>query len=129
VSYQPLQSPFGQRKPIRISFSMMMLLMMMVVAVGATMLLVFALRVPAFSSELRAYVGMPELPADTASSRKAHLIFLLYLYSAPLGLGILVYIVHFAADWVSRYSKPPKEDPEFEMDAQGLNSGMGRRRS
>jgi lysylphosphatidylglycerol synthetase-like protein (DUF2156 family) len=121
------QSPFGQQKPFRISFSIMMLLMLMVVAVGASMLIVFALRVPAFSSDLRAYFGLPELPSDTESSRKAHLMFLLYLYSAPLGLGILVYMVHFVANWLSRISEPPKESPEFEMDSQSLSQGLGRK--
>lgn len=93
------------------------------------MLLMFALRVPAFSSELRAFFGMPELPADTESSRKAHLVFLLYLYSAPLGLGILVYVIHLSANWLARISQPAKENPEFEMDSQKLASEFRRGRS
>jgi hypothetical protein len=105
----------------------MMMLMLMVVAVGASMLIVFALRVPAFSSDLRAYFGLPELPSDTESSRKAHLMFLLYLYSAPLGLGMLVYMVHFVANWFSKITEPPKESPEFEMDSQALSRGLGRK--
>jgi hypothetical protein len=96
----------------------MILLMLMVVAVGATMLIVFAMRVPVFSSELRAYMGLPELPSDAESSRKAHLIFLLYLYSAPLGLGIIVYLLHYVANLVSQSTAPPKEDDaEFQMDS------------
>lgn len=80
------------------------------------MLVVFALRVPAFSSEFRAFFGLPELEADPESSRKAHLLFLLYLYSAPLGLAILVYLVQFAANWITKVTQPAREDPEYEMN-------------
>lgn len=93
----------------------MLLLMLMVVAVGASMILLMALRVPAFSTEIRAYLGKRELDVDADVSRRAHLFFLMYLYASPLGLGILVYLIHYATRWLSSRSVPQRESDEFEM--------------
>lgn len=100
-----------------------MLLMLMVVAVGAAMMLYMALRVPAFTSELRAYFGQTELVVDAEDSRRAHLALLMYLYAAPLGLGIFVHLLHHVINWFSRISSPAKESPEFEMGTGSLQDG------
>ncbi len=112
---KPTESPFVAVKPARFNFSIMMMLMLMVVAVGGSMLILMALRVPAFTTELRAYFGLTELVVDPESSRRAHLFFLLYLYAAPLGLGILVHILHRAISWFNRRTRPKRESDQFEM--------------
>lgn len=112
---KPTESPFVAVKPARFNFSLMMMLMLMVVAVGGSMLILMALRVPAFTTELRAYLGLTELVVDPESSRRSHLFFLLYLYAAPLGLGILVHILHRAISWFTRRTRPQRESDQFEM--------------
>lgn len=112
---KPTESPFVEAKQVRFNFSLMMMLMLMVVAVGGSMLIFMAMRVPAFTTELRAYFGMTELVVDAEASRRAHLFFLLYLYAAPLGLGILVHIIHRVISWFNRRTRPKRESDQFEM--------------
>ena len=112
---KPTESPFVEAKQVRFNFSLMMILMLMVVAVGGSMLIFMAMKVPAFTTELRAYFGLTELVVDPEESRRAHLFFLLYLYSAPLGLGILVHIIHRVISWFNRITRPKRESDQFEM--------------
>lgn len=109
------ESPFLESKSIRFNFSLILLLVLMVVAVGGSMLLLLVLRVPAFTSELRAYMGKTELIVDPEESRRAHLMFLMYLYASPLGLGIIAYGLHHLVQWFSRATAPTKESDEFVM--------------
>ena len=108
---KPTESPFVEAKQVRFNFSLMMILMLMVVAGGGSMLM----KVPAFTTELRAYFGLTELVVDPEESRRAHLFFLLYLYSAPLGLGILVHLIHRVISWFNRITRPKRESDQFEM--------------
>lgn len=110
------ESPFLKKEPVRIKFSVLILLLLTVVGAGLSMLLLLALRVPALSSELRATMGLVEIPSDPESSRKAHIIFVIFLYTAPLGLGILVYLLHYCLNWLNRISQTRKEPEEFRMD-------------
>ncbi len=80
------------------------------------MLLYLALRVPAVSSELRSYFGLTEVVVDPESARKAHIIFVIFLYTAPLGLGIFVYLLHHVINWGSRVTQPEPEPEEFRME-------------
>ncbi len=109
------ESPFLESKSVRFNFSLILLLVLMVVAVGGAMLLLLVLRVPAFTSELRAYMGKTELIVDPEESRRAHLMFLMYLYASPLGLGIIAYGLHHLVQWFSRVTAPTKESDEFVM--------------
>ena len=88
----------------------------MVVGAGIGMLLYLAIRVPAVSSELRSYFGLTEVVVDTEAARKAHIIFVTFLYTAPLGLGIFVYLLHHLINWLSRVSQPAAEPDEFQME-------------
>jgi sterol desaturase/sphingolipid hydroxylase (fatty acid hydroxylase superfamily) len=110
------ESPFLKEEPVRIKFSVLILLLLTVVGAGLSMLLLLALRVPALSTELRATMGLVEIPSDPESSRKAHIIFVIFLYTAPLGLGILVYLLHYFLNWLNRISQTRKEPEEFRMD-------------
>jgi len=93
-----------------------MLLLTMVVGAGVGMLLYLAIRVPAVSAELRSYLGLTELVVDPETSRKAHIIFVIFLYTAPLGLGILVYLLHLVINWLARVTQPTAEPDEFQME-------------
>lgn len=109
------ESPFLETKPFRFNFSLVLLLILMVIAVGGAMLLLLVLRVPAFTSELRAYMGKTELVVDPEESRRAHLVFLMYLYASPLGLGIIAYSLYHLLQWLNRATAPAQENEEFIM--------------
>lgn len=115
-SGQEAQSPFVTQQPVRLTVSMLMLLLLMVVAAGVAMLWAVALRVPVFSMELRALLGMPEAAGDPHVARQAHVVFVIILYTAPLGLGILVYLLHLAVNWLHRPSIASAEDDEMRME-------------
>jgi hypothetical protein len=93
-----------------------MLLLVMVVSAGVGMLLYLAVRVPAVATELRSYLGLTELVVDVETSRKSHIIFVIFLYTAPLGLGIFVYLLHHVVNWFSRWTQPLPEPDEFRME-------------
>lgn len=88
----------------------------MVVGAGVGMLLYLAFRVPAVSTELRSYFGLTELVVDTETSRKAHVIFVIFTYTAPLGLGMFVYLLHHLINWLAQWTRPAVEPEEFRME-------------
>ncbi len=92
------------------------MLLITVVAAGFAMLIYLALRVPAFSSELRSYFGLTEIETDPDFARKAHITFVIFLYTAPLGLAIAVYVLHYLLNWFGRVSQPEPESEEFRMN-------------
>ncbi|MBX3421930.1 MAG: hypothetical protein KF752_10295 [Pirellulaceae bacterium] len=111
------ESPFQERQPVRLSFSMLMLLLLMVVASGVAMLLGLAMRVPAFSNDLRAFWGLTEVTTDAESSRKAQIVFVMFLYIAPLGLGLAVYALHHLLNWLSRFRTSQPDGDEYRMES------------
>jgi hypothetical protein len=115
------ESPFGQSQPLRVQFSVTIMLILMVVAGTVVTMFTLAMRVPVFSNELRAYFGMTELRLDAEEARKSQLAFLLFLYSAPLGLGLIVSLLHFGSSWIARRSKPKMDLSPFEMDVGRKN--------
>ena len=98
----------------------MLLLLLMVVGAGLGMLIVYALRVPAFTSELNAWLGRTDVDVDLANARQAQLIFALFTYSAPMGLGILVFLLHYVLNKLERFTRvsagQQDEDDEFRME-------------
>lgn len=116
LSTRQPDSPFLRRQPLKLRFSFLLLLLMMVVGAGIGMLLYLAVRVPAVSAELRSYFGLTEVVVDTEAARKAHIIFVIFLYTAPLGLGIFVYCLHHILNWLSRVTQPAEEPEEFRME-------------
>ncbi len=101
------------------SFGIVFMLLLMVVAAGVGLLIVLALRVPAFSSELNAWLGVTSNPSgDVASARKAQLIFALAVYTAPLAFGLLVALLHTIFNFVDRRMKlrNREQDAGFEME-------------
>lgn len=96
--------------------SVLMLLLLMVVGAGVAMLWAVALRVPAFSTELRAFMGMSEAVGDPQVARQAHVMFVILLYTAPLGLGIMVYLLHRAVNWLHRPGVTVAEDDDMRME-------------
>jgi hypothetical protein len=96
--------------------SVLMLLLLMVVGAGVAMLWAVALRVPAFSTELRAFMGMSEAAGDSQVARQAHVVFVILIYTAPLGLGIMVYLLHLVVNWLHRPGVTVAEDDEMRME-------------
>lgn len=114
----PLESPFRKRQPVRLSFGTMLMLLLMVVGAGVGLLVYYALRVPAITQELNAWLGRPDAVIDPGDARRAQVTFALFVYTAPLALGIFVMVVHFVINWLSRFgssSADGDEDP-FRME-------------
>lgn len=118
-SNSPTKSPFMDVERSRFGFRVIFAMLLMVVAAGLMSLLVLAFRIPAFSAEIRAWFGLPTPRMDTESTRRAQLIFATSVYAAPLGLGILVYIMHRGIIWMEKRftnDEESEEDREFRMD-------------
>lgn len=115
-SQTPAASPFQQRAQVRLGFGTMVILLLMVVGAGVGLLIYYAMRVPAITSEVNAWLGRAPQPVDTQDARLVQLKFALFLYTAPLGLGMLVYFLHFAVNWIDRRLKSPAENDEYRMD-------------
>ena len=92
----------------------MLLLLLMVVSAGVALLIYYALRVPAITSELNAWLGRPDQIADRGESRRAQVTFALFLYTAPLALGLLVHLMHFAVNWLGKVTRPKAQSDEAE---------------
>jgi sterol desaturase/sphingolipid hydroxylase (fatty acid hydroxylase superfamily) len=117
---QPPQadSPFMKPEAVRLSFGTLLILLLMVVGAGVGLLIFYAMRVPAITSEINAWLGRPNPAVDSASGRVAQVTFVLFVYTAPLGLGMLVYFMHFGINWIDRRlrSRDQAEDEEFRME-------------
>lgn len=118
LSRTATESPFLQPQNVRLGFGTVMLLLLMVVGAGVGLLLYYAARVPAITSELNAWLGRPEVALDNADARRAQVIFALFVYTAPLALGIFVYGLHTIVNLVDRFlrSRDNETDDQFRMD-------------
>ena len=95
----------------------MVILLLMVVGAGVSLLIYFAMRVPAITSEVNAWLGRPPSEIDNEEARLVQLKFALFLYTAPLALGMLVYSLHFAINWIDvRMQASAPEADEFRME-------------
>ena len=103
---------------MRFGFGIMMMLLLMVIAAGLGLLTFLAMRVPAITSEFNAWMGRPSPSGDLTSARRAQVIFATFLYSAPIGLGIFVYVLHFVVNWINvRIAESrPDDDEQFRME-------------
>ena len=112
------QSPFMERQPVRLSFGTMMMMLLMVVGAGVGLLVYYALRVPAITQELNAWFGRPDTVVDRSDARRAQVTFALFVYTAPLALGIFVYAIHYVVNWLSSWAraKDDHDDEAFRME-------------
>lgn len=112
------ESPFMPVEPVRFGFGTIMIMLWTVVAAGLGMLLFYAMRVPAITSELNAWFGRSVAMADSVEGRRAQVIFALLVYSAPLGLAFLVYVMHHGVRWMDRLTRgdPDSSDDAFRME-------------
>jgi hypothetical protein len=114
-----VESPFMPRKPVRLGFGTMLILLLMVVSAGIGLLFYYALRVPAITGELNAWLGRTNPSSAPTDARQAQVIFAMFLYASPMALGILVWVLHLAVNWVDRRnatSKLAKEDEIYRME-------------
>jgi hypothetical protein len=114
---RPTDSPFLKQTEQRLSFTTVLLLLLMVVGAGVGLLVYNALSVPAITTELDAWLGRQSKSVATADSREAQITFVLFCYSAPLLLGILVNALHQAFNYWDRQlrDRQSSEDDEFRM--------------
>lgn len=119
-SRDKVDSPFLKQQPVRIGFGTMMILLLMVVSAGVGLLIFYAMRVPAITSEINAWLGRPDAVVDRGEARRAQLIFALFVYTAPLALGMFVYLLHYVVNWLDHRTKAPETeaDDPFSMEAK-----------
>ena len=113
-----VSSPFMQTQPMRFSFGMIMIMLLMVVGAGVALLIYYAIQVPAITSEFNAWLGRPNPVVDTAEGRAAQVKFLLVVYSAPLVLGLLVYLLHYVLAFFEAWTQTGRDanDEPFRME-------------
>ncbi len=111
-------SPFMQTQPLRFSFSTIMIMLLTVVGAGVALLIFYALQVPAITSEFNAWLGRPNPVVDTGEGRAAQVKFLLVVYSAPLVLGLLVYLLHYLLTLLDAWTRTEHDasDEPFRME-------------
>lgn len=116
--HSKVDSPFLQAAPVTMGFGTVMIMLLTVVAAVVALLIWYALQVPAIASELNAWSGRPNPVSDTAEGRRAHVTFLLVVYSAPLALGIMVYVLNNVLAWINRRSQAldAVDDEAFRME-------------
>ena len=117
VNKPNVDSPFLKQQPRRLSFSSILILLLMVVFAGMGLLIYNALNVPAITNELDAWLGRQSKTVETADSRKAQIIFVMFCYSAPLMLGILVHALHGIINFFDRRQQEldSQDDEAFRM--------------
>lgn len=117
MNQQRIESPFMKRETVRFSFGTMLILLLMVVGAGVGVLLYYAFRVPAITSELNAWLGRPDADINRGDARRAQVTFALFVYTAPLALGIFVYLAHGVVNWLNKVTRPSSDsDDQFRMD-------------
>ena len=89
----------------------------MVVFAGFSLLIYNAMNVPAITNELDAWLGRQSRTVNTADSREAQIVFVMFCYSAPLLLGILVHGLHQVINFFDRRMRDREleEDQAFRM--------------
>lgn len=93
------------------------MLLLMVVFAGFSLLIYNAMNVPAITNELDAWLGRQSRTVNTADSREAQIVFVMFCYSAPLMLGILVHGLHQGINFLDRRMRDREleEDESFRM--------------
>lgn len=107
-----VDSPFLQTQPRRLSFSTILILLLMVVFAGVSLLVYNAMNVPAITNEIDAWMGRQSKSVETADSREAQITFVIFCYSAPLLLGILVHTLHSIINFFDRRQKAMEQDED-----------------
>ena len=108
-----VDSPFIKTQPRRLSFSSILILLLMVVFAGMSLLVYNALNVPPRShNELDAWLGRQSKTVETADSRESQIIFVMFCYSAPLLLGILVHTLHVIINFFDRRQRRIDNDDD-----------------
>lgn len=112
------ESPFARPQVVRLGFGTVMLMLLTVVGAGIGLLIYYALRVPAITTELYAWLGRPVVAVDSGDARRAQVIFALFVYTAPLALGIFVNGLHFVVNQLDRFTRerPTADEDEFRME-------------
>jgi hypothetical protein len=112
VNKPQVESPFAQLQPRRLSFSSILILLLMVVFAGLGLLIYNAMNVPAITNELDAWLGRQSKTVNTADSREAQIIFVMFCYAGPLMLGILVHGLHQAINFFDRRMRQREQDED-----------------
>lgn len=111
------ESPFLKSGARGQTFEFTTLLLLTVVGAGIGLLILYASRVPILVTEAKAWIGQPSSSYNPASSRRSQVIFILVCYTAPLGLGLLVSLMHVGLNWLNqRWRQIDRDDERFKME-------------
>lgn len=115
MTNQP-ESPFSAQQT-RLTFGLDWILLLTLVAAATATLVGYALFLPSVTSELNAWLGKPAVSGDGDNNRRAHIVFLVLCYAAPMILGLAVRLVHSAGKWVAlRLNAASADDENFRME-------------
>jgi hypothetical protein len=107
-------APFAPAKEPRATISVWMLLFSMIVCAFISLALMLASQVPAITSGLNDALGLPSTGSRDKPDRTAHLIFLLFCYTSPLLLALILGLLHAGISGILRsdLSNSNDEEPE-----------------
>ena len=96
---------------------MVMILLLTLVGAGVGLLFYYAVRVPAITTEVAAWFGQTHEVVNQGDSRRAQLTFVLFVYTAPLALGIIAHGLHYGLRLANRRLQHVDPDDEpFRME-------------
>lgn len=110
------ETPFSAPEP-RLTFGLDWILLLTLVAATAAALVGYALFLPLITGELNAWLGRPAVSSEAGENRRAHIMFLLLCYAAPMILGLTVRLVHASGIAVGkRLEARAADDDDFRME-------------
>ena len=94
------------------------MLLVTAVAASAVLLVVYSLFLPSVTNEANAWLGRTVAPTALGDDRRAHVIFLVLCYSAPMTLALMTGIIQRLGRWViARLFAADEVSDEFRMDS------------
>lgn len=110
------QSPFSPPPP-KFTFGMDWMLLVTMVAAATALMFTYSLFLPSVTSELNAWLGRTVDLGNSADNRRAHIVFLMLCYSAPMILGLAARLIHLGGQMLAKSLKEqPGVDDEFTME-------------
>lgn len=110
------QSPFSPPPP-KVTFGMDWMLLVTMVAAATTLMFAYALFLPSVTSELNAWLGRAVDLGEVGENRRAHIVFLMLCYSAPMILGLVARLIQIGGRMLAkRLEDQVSNDDEFTME-------------
>lgn len=110
------QSPFSP-PPEKFTFGMDWMLLVTMVAAATALMFAYSLFLPAVTSELNAWMGRTVDLGEAGENRRAHIVFLMLCYSAPMILGLVARLIQIGGRMLAKKLQDQAgADDEFTME-------------